>query len=241
MGGTSGDHERGRLASLCLCLTSRGDVVFLPKSIKWCHTHTDTISFLSLPLPFSVRISAGKNSEINYINQSFFRLECDGVATVEVITEEVEKSCPNPGPNLMTNSYLSLFGGITSPWDNTWVPGQADEENSFIISGRNLINNFLSHIQPALPGEPPGSTRSPRGTRWYQGSKGYLLSKSSIDSTSGRLHSEFIRLLFLQVHRETDRFFEASGVQLAETNSGLFHFRRAGNTVQFKSSRKSSV
>ena len=30
---------------------------------------------------------------------------------------------------------------------------------------------------------------------------------SAIASTSGRLHSEFIRLLFLQVHRETDRFF----------------------------------
>ena len=28
-----------------------------------------------------------------------------------------------------------------------------------------------------------------------------------ITSTSGRLHSEFIRLLFLQAHRETDRFF----------------------------------
>ncbi len=34
-----------------------------------------------------------------------------------------------------------------------------------------------------------------------------------IVSTSGRLHSEFIRLLFLQAHRETDRFFEASGHQ----------------------------
>ena len=34
----------------------------------------------------------------------------------------------------------------------------------------------------------------------------------AIASTSGRLHSEFIRLLFLQTHRETDRFFEASGV-----------------------------
>jgi len=28
-----------------------------------------------------------------------------------------------------------------------------------------------------------------------------------ITSTSGRLHSEFVRLLFLQAHRETDRFF----------------------------------
>ncbi len=35
----------------------------------------------------------------------------------------------------------------------------------------------------------------------------------AISSTSDRLHSEFIRLLFLQTHRETDRFFAASGVQ----------------------------
>jgi hypothetical protein len=38
---------------------------------------------------------------------------------------------------------------------------------------------------------------------------------SAIASTSGRLHSEFVRLLFLQAHRETDRFFVASGVQSA--------------------------
>ncbi len=37
---------------------------------------------------------------------------------------------------------------------------------------------------------------------------------TAIPSTSGRLHSEFVRLLFLQDHRETDRFFAASGVQL---------------------------
>ena len=36
---------------------------------------------------------------------------------------------------------------------------------------------------------------------------------TAITSTSGRLHSEFVRLLFLQAHRETDRFFTASGVQ----------------------------
>ena len=42
------------------------------------------------------------------------------------------------------------------------------------------------------------------------------------------------RLLFLQAHRETDRFFAASGVQLAQTNSGLFHFRRAAFSSQLK-------
>ena len=38
-----------------------------------------------------------------------------------------------------------------------------------------------------------------------------------IVSTSGRLHSEFVWLLFLQAHRETDRFFAASGVQLVQS------------------------
>ena len=35
---------------------------------------------------------------------------------------------------------------------------------------------------------------------------------SCITSTSGRLHSEFVSLLFLQGHRETDHFFTSSGV-----------------------------
>ncbi len=58
----------------------------------------------------------------------------------------------------------------------------------------------------------------------------------AIASTSGRLHSEFVRLLFLQGHRETDRFFAASGVQLDQTNpSGQFHFRRVAFVSMFKS------
>jgi hypothetical protein len=57
-----------------------------------------------------------------------------------------------------------------------------------------------------------------------------------IGSMSGRLHSEFVRLLFLQPHRETDRFFAASGVQSAHSTSGhQFHFRRAAFAQQLKS------
>ena len=56
----------------------------------------------------------------------------------------------------------------------------------------------------------------------------------AIAGTSGRLHSEFIRLLFLQAHRETDRFFAASGVQSAQSTSG-FHFRRAAFSSMLKS------
>ncbi len=37
---------------------------------------------------------------------------------------------------------------------------------------------------------------------------------SGMASTSGRLHRDFVCLLFLKDHWETDRFFEASGVQL---------------------------
>ncbi len=57
----------------------------------------------------------------------------------------------------------------------------------------------------------------------------------AIASTSGRLHSDFVRLLFLQAHRETDRFFAASGVQLAQSTSGQFHYRRAAFSSQLKS------
>ena len=53
----------------------------------------------------------------------------------------------------------------------------------------------------------------------------------AIASTSGRLHSEFVRLLFLQTHRESDRFFAASGVQLAQTDRGQFHYHRADTAV----------
>jgi hypothetical protein len=57
----------------------------------------------------------------------------------------------------------------------------------------------------------------------------------AIASTSDRLHSEFVRLLFLQTHRETDRFFTASGVQSAQSDRGQFHFRRAAFSQHLKS------
>ena len=63
----------------------------------------------------------------------------------------------------------------------------------------------------------------------------------AIASTSGRLHSEFIRLLFLQAHRETDRFFAASGVQPAQSNRGTFHFKREVFLGQLKAKIGSSL
>ena len=62
----------------------------------------------------------------------------------------------------------------------------------------------------------------------------------AIASTSGRLLSEFIRLLFLQAHRETDRFFAASGVQPAQhTSGGIFTFKHGA--FSHSSRQKSAV
>ena len=63
----------------------------------------------------------------------------------------------------------------------------------------------------------------------------------AIAGTTGRLHSEFIRLLFLQTHRETDRFFAASGVQSAQPNSGLFHFHRTAFSTRLKAKVDSTL
>ena len=57
----------------------------------------------------------------------------------------------------------------------------------------------------------------------------------AIASTSGRLHSEFVRLLFLQARREIDRFFAASGVQVPKSDRGYFHFRHTVFLDQLKS------
>ena len=63
-----------------------------------------------------------------------------------------------------------------------------------------------------------------------------------ITSTSGRLHGEFIRLLFLQAHRETDLFFAASGVQpVQHTSGGIFTFKRAAFLTQLKAKVDSSL
>ncbi len=44
----------------------------------------------------------------------------------------------------------------------------------------------------------------------YNNTPNVITFMTTITSTSGRLHSEFVRLLFLQTHRETDRFCSTS-------------------------------
>ncbi len=44
---------------------------------------------------------------------------------------------------------------------------------------------------------------------------------STIFSRSGRLHSEFFRILFLQTHRESDHFFASSEVLSEQSDRGF--------------------
>jgi hypothetical protein len=49
----------------------------------------------------------------------------------------------------------------------------------------------------------------------------------AIVSTSTRLHGEFLRLLFLQAHRETEAHFTAIGVPSQRNQSDSFRFKSA--------------
>jgi len=49
----------------------------------------------------------------------------------------------------------------------------------------------------------------------------------AIVSTSTRMHGEFLCLLFLQAHRETEAHFPAAGMSLQRNQSDSFRFMRA--------------
>ena len=48
----------------------------------------------------------------------------------------------------------------------------------------------------------------------------------AVTSTSGHVHCELLRILFLQAHRETEEYFERSGLP-AQSSSDFFKFKRA--------------
>jgi hypothetical protein len=49
----------------------------------------------------------------------------------------------------------------------------------------------------------------------------------AIMSTSNRMHGEFLRLLFLQAHRETEAHFTVTGLSSQRNQSESFRFKRA--------------
>jgi len=84
--------------------------------------------------------------------------------------------------------------------------------------------------------QPPwsfGFDSQTRGTRGITGAPCVKVPGSSrvqlpaIVSTSTRMHGEFLRLLFLQAHRETESHFTADGMSLQTNNSEALRFKRA--------------
>jgi hypothetical protein len=57
----------------------------------------------------------------------------------------------------------------------------------------------------------------------------------AIVSTSTRMHGEFMRLLFLQAHRETEAHLTATGMPSQRNNSDMFRFKRAAFYQSLKS------
>jgi hypothetical protein len=92
----------------------------------------------------------------------------------------------------------------------------ATDPVSLVLDLRVALNRVDSSADPALNGH----LRYPNNldqSRTYRADYNFNPPRGvdfmpAIPSTSGRLHSEFIRILFLQALRETDRFFAVSGV-----------------------------
>ena len=57
----------------------------------------------------------------------------------------------------------------------------------------------------------------------------------SIVSTSCRMHGEFLRLIFLQAHWETEAHFTAAGMSLQNYQTGAFRFKHAAFLQSLKS------
>ena len=69
----------------------------------------------------------------------------------------------------------------------------------------------------------------------YRDHRRQLDFQPAIASTSGRIHCELLRLLFLHAHRETMRFFEMFDDGHAQPHTSRFQYRRAAFFITLKS------
>jgi hypothetical protein len=88
-------------------------------------------------------------------------------------------------------------------------------------------NGLLSHPQDL--DAPLGLAAQRKANRYRQqyADNQNISSFPAIVSTSTRMHGDFLRLLFLQAHRETEAHFNATGVPSQRNQSDSFRFKRA--------------
>jgi hypothetical protein len=96
-------------------------------------------------------------------------------------------------------------------------------------------NGLLSHPQDLDAPLLLAAQRKINGYRQQYDDNQKLSFLPAIVSTSTRMHGEFVRLLFLQAHRETEAHFTATGMPSQHNQSDSFRFKRAAFCQSLKS------
>ena len=94
-------------------------------------------------------------------------------------------------------------------------------------SGNVQQNGLLSHPQDLDAPLRLAALRKIDGYRQQYADNHNISFLPAIMSTSTRVHGEFLRLLFLQAHRETEAHFTAAGMSSQRNQSDSFRFNRA--------------
>ena len=96
-------------------------------------------------------------------------------------------------------------------------------------------NGLLSHPQDLDAPLRLAAKRKINGYRQQYADNQNIYFLPAIVSTSTRMHSEFLRLLFLQAHRETEAHFTAAEMPSQRNQSDSFRFKRAAFYQSLKS------
>jgi hypothetical protein len=152
--------------------------------------------------------------------------------THKVRTQHVVKSRGQPCGDIELGGYLANEAGPVPLVLDLWIAH--DRVGSSTDPNLNGHLKYPNNLDQSLNDTAADKVRKYRAD-YNKRPPSAVSFMPAIASTSGRLHSEFVRLLFLQVHRETDHFFAASGVLSAQSDRGFYHLCRAAVSAQLKS------
>ena len=90
-----------------------------------------------------------------------------------------------------------------------------------------MESSFTRTTQPDKDLDEKAARKITKYRELYRDHRRQLDFLPAIASTSGRIHCELLRLLFLHAHRETTRFFEIFEDVHAQPHTSRFTYRRA--------------